>query len=209
MGGLQESKDVKNEIRAYAENKIYRSNPMGMEYSTHLPSDFITQHVTELLPEWPVPVRSVLIVMQHCPVPLVERNADTEDYKRQLRQQFIEFGHQIAGRLHTLGHRTEIFDPKTGQPLLSQPGSMTLNDVAVVQAVLGYPLFQTEEGCWILEHPRWGTAVFPAVLMSSAEPGVVDAIATQITHPVLASADDRDWHIVPLSPSADHGYQTL
>ncbi len=182
---------------------------MGMEYSTHLPSDFITQHVTELLPEWPVPIRSVLLVMQHCPVPLVERSPETEDYKQQLRHQFIDFGYQVAARLRDLGHRTEIFDPKTGQPLLSAPGPMTLDDVAVVQAVLGYPLVETSGGCWILEHPRWGTAVFPAVLMSSTEPDVLDAIATQITHPALASADDRDWHIVPLSPSADHGYQTL
>jgi hypothetical protein len=182
---------------------------MGMEYSAHVPSDFITQHVSQLLPEWRSPLRSILIVLQHCPIPLAERSPETEAYKQQLRHQFINFGHQVAAHMRDLGHRTEIFDPKTGQPLLSQPGSMTLDDVAVVQAVLGYPLVETTGGCWILEHPCWGTAVFPAVLISSAEAPVLDAIAAQITHPALASGDDRDWHIVPLSPSADHGYQTL
>lgn len=159
---------------------MHRSRPMGIEYSAHLPSDFIASNLSQLIPDWLVPVLSVLIVFQHCQVALVERNADTEFHKQQLRHQFIEFGVQVAEQLQQLGYRAEVFDPKTGKPLLSQPGSLTLDDVAVVRALLGYPLVETTGGCWILEHPHWGTAVFPAVLMSSAEPDVLDAIARQI-----------------------------
>ncbi|MEO0376025.1 MAG: methylmalonic aciduria and homocystinuria type D protein [Cyanobacteria bacterium P01_A01_bin.17] len=152
---------------------------MGIEYSAHLPSPFITSHLEQLLPDWPVPVLSVLVVMQHSQVALLERNPETERQKQKLRRQFIHFGQQVSDSLLQIGHCTELFDPKTGQPLLSQPGQMTLDDVAVVQATLGYPLVETG-GCWLIEHPEWGTAVFPAVLMSSAEPEVVVAIASQI-----------------------------
>jgi hypothetical protein len=153
---------------------------MGIEYSVHLPSEFIASHLDQLLPDWLVPVLSVLIVMQRSQVALSERNPATEVQKQMLRRQFIAFGQQISEHLHQMGHQTELFDPKTGQPLLSQPGSITLDDVAVVQATLGYPLIETG-GCWLIRHPTWDTAVFPAVLMSSAKPEVVVAIANQIT----------------------------
>ncbi len=158
-----------------------RSTPMGIEYSAHLPSEFIASHIDQLLPDWLVPVLSVLVVMQHSQVALAERNSETEMQKQKLRHQFIAFGQEISEHLDQIGHRTEIFDPKTGQPLLSQPGSMTLDDVAVVQATLGYPLVETG-GCWLVKHPTWDTAVFPAVLMSSAEPKVVVAIANQVNY---------------------------
>ncbi|PZD72486.1 hypothetical protein C1752_03648 [Acaryochloris thomasi RCC1774] len=152
---------------------------MGIEYSAHFPSPFIASHLDQLLPDWLVPVLSVLVVMQHSQVALLERNPETEGQKQKLRRQFIHFGQQISDGLLPMGYCTELFDPRTGQPLLSQPGKMTLDDVAVVQATLGYPLVETG-GCWLIEHPEWGTAVFPAVLMSSAEPEVVVAIANQI-----------------------------
>jgi hypothetical protein len=158
---------------------MHRSTPMGLEYSAHVPSEFIASHLDQLLPDWLGPVLSVLIVMQRCQVALIERNLETEAQKQQLRRQFITFARQVSQCLESLGHKTEIFDPKTGRPLLSQPGSITLDDVALVQAILGYPLVQTG-GCWLVKHPTWDTAVFPAVLMSSAEPDVVVAIANQI-----------------------------
>ena len=169
---------------------MHRSTPMGIEYSAHLPSPFIISHTAQLLPDWLVPIFSVLIVMQRCQVELLDRNPETEVQKQVLRRQFIAFGRQVAGQLDFLGHRTEVFDPKTGQPLLSQPGATLLDDVAVVQAMLGYPLIETG-GCWLIEHPRWGTAVFPGVLMSSAQPELVVAIANQVTSTVWPSICNR------------------
>lgn len=140
---------------------------MGIEYSAHQPSDFIVTHTHQLLPDWGVPVASVLIIMQRSQVYLCDRTQLTETEKNMLRQRFITWGKRIAEQLAALGHLAEIFDPRTGTPIRSQAGLLTLDDVAVVRAHLHYPLVETG-GCWILEHPRWGTAVFPAVLLSSA-----------------------------------------
>lgn len=152
---------------------------MGVEYSVHIPSEFIRTQVCQLLPEWLVPVLSVLIVFQHCPVLLAKKTTETEFYKQQLRSQFLQFGRPIVLALQKLGYRAEIFDPRTGYPLLSQPGPLRLDDVAVVRTSLGYDLTEAG-GCRILEHPTWGKAVFPSVLLSSAEPDITRAVAEEI-----------------------------
>lgn len=152
---------------------------MGIEYSVHLPSEFISTNVCQLLPEWLVPVLSVLIVFQHCPVLLVEKTAETEFYKQQLRSQFVQIGRQIVLSLQHMGYRAEIFDPRTGYPILTQPGPLKLDDVAVVQTSLGYPLIETG-GCWVIEHPTWGNAVFPSVLLSAADPVITQAVVDTV-----------------------------
>ena len=125
---------------------------MGIEYSAHLPSEFIVSHLHQLLLDWHVPALSVLIVMQQSSVGLLKRTTETEVQKQQLRQKFINLGQEISKRLQKANYQSEIFDPKTGQPLLSQPGLMTLDDVAVVKSSLGYPLVETG-GCWLPKSP--------------------------------------------------------
>lgn len=152
---------------------------MGVEYSVHIPSKFINTNVCQLLPDWIVPVLSVLIVFQRSPILLAEKTKETEFYKQQLRSQFMQLGRRIVLSHKYKGYRAEIFDPRTGYPLLSQPGLLRLDDVAVVQTSLGYPLTETG-GCRIIEHPTWGNAVFPSVLLSSATPTVTEAIAENV-----------------------------
>lgn len=146
-----------------------------MQYSVHSPSEFIRRHAHQLLPNWSCSVRSVLVVLQRCQVELQQKTIATEFHKRQLRQRSLEFGQMIILRLHKLGYQAELFDPKTGMPILSQPGKLTLDDVAVVRACLGYPITE-REGCSIILHPAWGSAVYPAILLSSAHPAVLAGV---------------------------------
>jgi len=155
---------------------------MGIEYSIHIPSEFISTHVCQLLPDWLAPVLSVIIVFQHCPVLLAEKTTETEFHKRQLRAQFLRLSRQIVLYLQQLGYQAEIFDPCTGYPLLSQPGPIRLDDVALVHTSLGYPLTETG-GCRMLEHPIWGNAVYPSILLSSATPNVTQTIVDQVMTP--------------------------
>lgn len=152
---------------------------MGIRYSVHVPNAFISTHVCLLLPEWVVPVLSVIIVFQHSPVRLAERTPTTEFYKQRLRVQFVQWARRIVLELQRMNYRAEIFDPRTGYPLLSQPGDLRLDDVAVIHASLGYPLQETG-GCRVIEHPAWGNAVFPSVLLSSAPPDVTDAVVARV-----------------------------
>jgi hypothetical protein len=158
---------------------------MGIECSVHAPSQFLQTNREYLLPAWHLPVRSVLVVLQECAVPLVEDNPTTDIEKQKLRQQFIDFGRSIAHELDQLGCITEIFDPPTGSPLFSEAGQIKLDDIAVIHAVLGYQPIQ-QGACRMIAHPIWGCAVYPSVLVSTAEPEVL----SQVLNAAIAQVDN-------------------
>lgn len=149
-----------------------------MQYSVHPPSPFINTHWHQLLPDWSCPVESILVVLQPCSCDLAAKTPATDDQKQRLRQQFLEFGNQVAHHIRQRGYLVEMFDPRTGLPLFSQPGSLPLDDVAVAQACLGY---QTRDrwGCSLILHPTWGSAVYPSTLLSSAPPAIIETILHQ------------------------------
>jgi hypothetical protein len=146
-----------------------------MQCSLHPPSHFIATHRAKLLPEWSQPVRSLLLVLQPSPIPLVPPSPATEAHKQTLRQQFLEFGTTIVQRLQHQGHLADLFDPQTGWPRVSRSGSYRLDDVAVVSACLGYATTRAGD-CALLVHPIWGQAVYPATVVSSATFAEIAAI---------------------------------
>ncbi len=150
-----------------------------MEYSIHAPNSFICTNLHCLLPDWSQPVRSVLVVLQPAQLELMQITPETDAQKQQLRQRFLEFGLKIIYKLRQLGHLADLFDPRTGQPLLSQAGTLRLDDVAVVRSTLGYSTTQFGNCCSIL-HPDWGSAVYPSILISSAESSQVELAISEV-----------------------------
>lgn len=150
-----------------------------LQYSVHPPTEFIRTHLERLLPSWSLPVLSVLVVLQLCQFTFLERTTDTEIYKNQFRQQFIEFGSPIIFQLRAKGHLADMFDPRTGLPMTSPPGQLRLSDVKVARAALGYSI-DNDGCCPMILHPSWGKAVYPSTLVSSAQLAVVEEIIDQI-----------------------------
>ncbi|WP_404787506.1 methylmalonic aciduria and homocystinuria type D protein [Altericista sp. CCNU0014] len=173
---------------------------IGLQYSVHQPSPFIDRHRASLLPDWQVSVQSVMVILQPCSVALNEVTPITEQQKRQLRRRFLYWAKQLIVVLHQEGYAADGFDPRTGHPYYSRAGSLTLDDVAVVQSVLGYPLVPSGD-CRLVEHPIWGCGVFPSVIVSSAPCSVLEDTAQRLWHstkrsgrlkaPVLAFANGR------------------
>jgi Methylmalonic aciduria and homocystinuria type D protein len=147
----------------------------GLQYSIHPPSPFIDRHRVDLLPDWNVPVASLMVVLQTCSVSLQEMTSETEHQKQLLRRRFLRLLKPLTADLRAAGYAADGFDPRTGKPCHSRPGPLTLDDVAVVQAVLGYPLVLMG-GCHLIRHPVWGCGVFPSVLVSEASPLVLTEI---------------------------------
>ncbi|MBE9012640.1 methylmalonic aciduria and homocystinuria type D protein [Pseudanabaenaceae cyanobacterium LEGE 13415] len=143
-----------------------------MQYSVHPPSEFIAAHSEKLLPEWSHPIRSIVVVLQPADRELTELCRETDLQKQKLRSQFLEFGFKVAESLKD--HLVELFDPKTGFPVLSGAGSLRLDDVAVVRSTLGYTIAPVGN-CLTIVHPLWGRAVYPSILMSSAEMTLVES----------------------------------
>ena len=173
--------------------------PARTQYSVHSPSRFLCTHWDKLLPDWSCPARSMLIVLQPCDCDLLERSPTAEAQKRKLRRRFLKLGYAIAAELNRLGYAAAIFDPRTGFPLLARPGALRLDDVAIVQAALGYRI-ACSHGCSIVLHPTWGRAVYPSTLVSAAEPALVERILGEVeqSHQAEAAVVDCD-HLAKLT----------
>lgn len=150
-----------------------------MQTSIHSPTPFIWHFSDKLLPDWRCKIMSVLIVLQRSTCDLLPRTETSEAQKNNLRAKFLLFGGAIASTLRQMGYLADVFDPKTGQPVFSSSGQLGLDDVAVVSACLGYASTQVE-GCSVLMHPDWGSAVYPSVLVSSAPPAIVERVVTSV-----------------------------
>jgi hypothetical protein len=124
----------------------------------------------------------------------VSHTSDAERSKDTLRDRFIALGYDMAHRLEDCGYIAELFDPRTGFPLLSLPGSIRLDDVAVAHSMLRYNKVDVG-GCVSLLHPIWGQMVYPSTLVSSARP-------YDLAQVVTASLGDR-----PLSPHLGHMFK--
>lgn len=151
-----------------------------MQYSVHPPSEFICKYCDQLLPDWSNPVRSIVVILQPAELELADHTPEAENCKHQLRQRFLEIGLKIIAHLKSLGHSAEVFDPRTGLPILSQAGSLRLDDVAVVRSSLGYDSTQIG-ACSTIVHPLWGSAVYPSILMSSADTRLVESTVSEVT----------------------------
>lgn len=156
---------------------MLRLQPPATQFSVKPPTAFIAANWQRFLPDWAVPVRSVLIVLQQCDHPLLPRTPVTEGQKQRLRQTFLQRAIAIAEHLRQQGYLAEPFDPQTGLPLQAQPGMLRMDDVAVAATCLGYASHRCH-GCSVLVHPAWGHAVYPAILVSSAPPDVLEQIAS-------------------------------
>ncbi|NBO31118.1 MAG: methylmalonic aciduria and homocystinuria type D protein [Cyanobacteria bacterium WB6_1B_304] len=146
-------------------------NQGKIQYSVHTPYQFLDLHCHELLPDWTLPMSSLLIILQNSPVCLTDP-ITSEYYKPTLRTQFLEIGLAIVHLLKLQRYQVDLFDPATGLPLLSRRGSLRLDDVTVVRSCLGYPTIQFGQ-CRLIEHPQWQYAVYPSVLVSTASVDVL------------------------------------
>jgi Methylmalonic aciduria and homocystinuria type D protein len=150
---------------------------MVVEWSIHSPSPFICRHRDRLLPDWTGQISSVMIVLQQAQCDFLNQNWFTEVQKQDLRDRFLYWGQAIVNQLHEQGYLADVFDPKTGYPASSKPGTTRLDDVAVVRACLGYDSIHAHN-CRLILHPEWGSAVYPAILVSSAPPTSLQKLVT-------------------------------
>ncbi|MGF1495883.1 MAG: hypothetical protein ACFB8W_03540, partial [Elainellaceae cyanobacterium] len=67
-----------------------------VQYSVHAPNAYLCDHQSQLLPGWSQPIRSLLVVLQRCSLPLTESGCATEASKTLLRDRFLTLGHTIA-----------------------------------------------------------------------------------------------------------------
>lgn len=137
------------------------------QITIHSPTRYIRNNSQRILPDWKNTLEmSVAIVLQQSQLPLTENSPLIETEKQRLRAIFMRFACDVAFDLRDKNYLTDLIDPRTGYPLLSRPGQITHDDIAVVKALLKYPIICNK--CRVLIHPKWGTAVYPSILISAA-----------------------------------------
>ena len=91
-------------------------------------------------------------------------------------------------QLRDRNYQSDLFDPRSGYPLISSKGSLTLNDNAVVNALLEFNLTKYKN-CSLLTHPQWKTAVYPCTIVSTAPLERLESILLKI-------ATVRNWQLI-------------
>ncbi|MGD1920745.1 MAG: methylmalonic aciduria and homocystinuria type D protein [Pleurocapsa sp.] len=138
-----------------------------VQVSIASPSQFILEHQQQLLPNWNISIHLVILLLQQSSISLKEFNNQVIQEKDCLRANFLRWGTSLIFALQDLGYKSDLFDPRDGYPLLSQPGKSTLDDNAVVKASLDYPLINYN-GCSVVKHPTWGDQVYPGTIVTAA-----------------------------------------
>ena len=88
--------------------------------------------------------------------------------------------------LQDRGFDSDLFDPRTGYPWLTMPGTV-LDDNAVVKAVLNYPVINYNN-CSLINHPQWQDRVYPATMVTTAPLNLIELSIEQIV-------DHSQWYI--------------
>ena len=143
-----------------------------------LPHQFVLDRQHQLLPDWNIAVSYLILVLQRTLLPLDTSSDRVTREKNRLRVEFIDFGCSLILALQKQGYQSDLFDPRTGYPLLTSRG-IIFDDNAVVQAILNYPAISYQH-CSLLIHPVWGNNVYPSTIVTSAPLKVVDSCLEQI-----------------------------
>ena len=144
------------------------------------PSQFIIDQQRQLLPTWDNAIANVVIILQKSRFSLDQNHPKVIEEKNFLREQFLRFGCNLIFQLRDAKDESDLFDPRCGFPLISTPGKMILNDNAVVNALLGFSLSNYQH-CSLLSHPQWGTAIYPATIVSTASWTKLESALLQLT----------------------------
>ena len=142
------------------------------------PHQFLLNNQQQLLPDWDIPVNFLIIVLQKSAIALNELSQEVFLEKDRLRTKFIRFGSNLIFALQKHGYKSDLFDPRSGYPLLSRQGELTFDDNAAVKASLNYRVI-SYQNCSLLDHPTWGNNVYPSTIVTSANLNTVELLLDQ------------------------------
>lgn len=156
------------------------------------PPQFVLNHQQQLLPGWNQSVAHLIVVLQQSSISLKESNFEVAQEKDNLRAEFIHFGCTVIFGLRAQGYMSDLFDPRTGHPLLAPQGKLTLNDNAVVKALLNYSVV-SYQNCSLLTHPKWGNKVYPSTIATVADQKQTQFVLEQVAAAQKWIIKSRDY----------------
>ncbi|MEM8717905.1 MAG: methylmalonic aciduria and homocystinuria type D protein [Cyanobacteria bacterium P01_G01_bin.39] len=156
----------------------YTTSGTEIEICIAPPHQFAVRWQKELLPGWNDPLNHIIIILQKSSVSLAETTDKVAFEKNRLRAKFIRLGCGLIFTLQDQNYVGDLIDPRTGLPLLTNPG-WVWDDNAVVQALLNYPV-SSYQNCTLLTHPVWNHHVYPGTIVASAPQKVIEPSLSRI-----------------------------
>ena len=144
------------------------SDNKSIDYYLKSPTNFMISNHSKLLPDWPIIPLTMVIVFLKAKYPLEEEDINIDREKQRLLQQFLDFGKSIYSACQQQNLLVEVISPQNGYPLYSSKGDLVFDLVTIVHDSLNFKIFPTNQGCKVLQHPFWNTAVYPGLILSTA-----------------------------------------
>ncbi len=138
-----------------------------MERYLSTPTPFMVDHWSEILPDWTRPPQAIAICLLRANVPLDLDEQPQRQEKDRLLNQFLTWGEDLLQQGLPPSHRLAIISPQDGKPVFSQAGNSHIDLVATVHHCLGFPFARSPQGCKVLRHPEWRSAVYPGLVMTT------------------------------------------
>lgn len=162
------------------------NTPLGREIEVCItpPHQFALSQQQHLLPGWKARISYVILVLQKSSISLEESSIKVAQEKNHLRENFIRFGCSLIFLLRDQGYPSDLFDPRTGYPLLASP-EIPWDDNAAIKALLNYPVINYQH-CSLLRHPIWQNHVYPSTIVTSAPLELINSCWKRIVA-------DHDW----------------
>ncbi|GAX24536.1 hypothetical protein FisN_18Lh089 [Fistulifera solaris] len=112
---------------------------------------------------------------QHAVEDLVAIGDKIEQEKDRCLNVFMEFANDFCRKLQQAGYWADFIDPCSGLPMLTLNCNKVYSEVDGMECCLGYRSYSAGF-CKILEHPLWGSAVYPATMFVYAPRDVVQQL---------------------------------
>ncbi|WP_198648887.1 methylmalonic aciduria and homocystinuria type D protein [Cyanothece sp. BG0011] len=151
-----------------------KTTKLPIEIYPTVPTQFIINNYPKLLPTWKQVPKSVLIVLLYAKLSIENINQDTQAEKERLKQEFLQLGNDLKYILQKENYFIEIIDPQDGKPINSHNATMNFDLIAIVNQILGFNYYHTQQGCKVLNHPTQKTGIYPSILLSDTDPIKID-----------------------------------
>ena len=166
-------------MRSLPTTRTYQTVTGKVQICIASPHQFFVDY-QQLLLDWNVPISYLILVLQQSAISFRESGDRVALEKDRLRKKFFRFGCNLIFSLQDIGYSSDLFDPRTGYPLLA-PQNMICDDSAVVKAILNYEAID-ERQCSLLIHPIWQHRVYPSTIVTSAPQDAIELHVKNITN---------------------------
>jgi len=161
--------------------RVVRFGPhTELEVSAHLPARLMRRDLScifrSAIDNGLVSPEAIVILptIQHTVLDILAVTSETAKEKDDCLERFVAFAQRFCSEVSARGFWADFCDPCSGLPTFTSSNTV----YAEIQALEKLRRFPTTNagGCRVAMHPRWGSAMYPASMFTSAPVAVIEEV---------------------------------